>query len=94
MAQAITTKYLPRTETKPPRIKAQCQGGSTTVDYNDDLEPADNHAIAAMQLAVKLEWSGDFVGGGTPGSDGYAFVNVDRGLSFGAHFELMPRGGR
>lgn len=32
--QAIKTKYLPATNTKPSRIKAECEAGSITISYD------------------------------------------------------------
>jgi len=55
--QAILTKYLPYTNTKPSRIKASCQAGSITVSYKHELNLEENHERACALLIAKLGWS-------------------------------------
>jgi hypothetical protein len=52
--QAITTKYLPCTPTKPQRIKADFGDKSITVNWDYSLEVAPNHIAAAKALIAKL----------------------------------------
>ena len=54
--QAIETKYLGCTNTKPSRIKATCAAGSITVGYDHALNIDGNHKAAAAALRKKLEW--------------------------------------
>lgn len=54
--QAIKTKYLPVTNTKPSRIKASCEAGSITIPFYYDLPIVDLHRLAASKLIQKLKW--------------------------------------
>ena len=76
--QAIQTKYLGATNTKPPRIKAWCEAGSTTISYPHELDEDRAHQYVADQLRIKLGWIGkhygQLVGGALPGNKGYAWV--------------------
>ena len=65
MRQAITTKYLPYTNTRPSRTKAISASGQTlTIPYDHELGADANHAKAAQALATKLDWKGIWVAGG------------------------------
>ena len=72
--QAITTKYLPETRTKPARIKASTPGGMClTISYPlDDKSEEAAHTLVAKQLCEKLWWDNELVCGAIKG--GYAFV--------------------
>ena len=70
--QSITTKYLGPTNTKGSRIKAICEAGSITVDYDHALNSAENHDAACLELLKKLEWNYNYIGGGY--SNGYIYV--------------------
>jgi hypothetical protein len=80
-SQAITTKYLPCTNTKGSRIQAKTASGiKVTISYPYELSGVDCHALAAETLAKQLGWleSGtvfehQYAAGGT--STGYVFVN-------------------
>jgi hypothetical protein len=53
MFAAITTKFLPQTNTRPNRIKAISQAGSYTVSaYGNDS----NERNVALAYAKKLGW--------------------------------------
>lgn len=52
--QAILTKIIPATNTKPTRIKAVCARGSLTVARDTDLDYEQDHKQAAKALAVKF----------------------------------------
>jgi hypothetical protein len=52
--QAIVTKYLPATNTKPTRIKAFCERGSITVSYPHELSGDACHRYAVKQLVAKF----------------------------------------
>lgn len=77
MRQAIVTKFHGQTNTRGSRITARAEAGSVTVDYDHALNAGDNHLAAARRLAEKLDWQGDWFGGGLP-SGGYCFVCADR----------------
>lgn len=78
--RAISTKWLPPTDTKPARIKAYTEGGNRlTLSWSEcDSEgrtQGQAHGYAARKLADKMGWSKPGVallGGGT--FDGYVFV--------------------
>ena len=62
--QAITTKFIPATDTKGSRVKATAQTGSVTLGWDHSLNPADNHKAAAMALVDKFSWYyGDWISG-------------------------------
>jgi hypothetical protein len=74
--QAITTKFLPDTNSKPSRVKATAEAGSVTLSWgNAGIE--DNHAAAAQALAAKFGWHGHYYQAALPGG-GYCFVCVDQ----------------
>lgn len=52
--QAITTKILPATSTKPTRIKAVCARGSAIISYPDAANQEDAHRIAAENLVHRF----------------------------------------
>jgi len=47
------------------------------VPYDYAGEVFDNHAAAAMALAAKLNWGGEWAGGVLPSGD-YAFTMLDK----------------
>lgn len=84
--QAIETKYLGPTNTRPGRIKAKAWAGSITVEWDHSLSVEKNHESAASALRQKLGWVPSAgrpfdctwaQGGATDGS-GYVFVAVER----------------
>ncbi len=82
--QAISTKYLPATNTRGSRIKASCDRGSVTVPYPHELSGADCHAVAVDALLRRFaaedgndkSWGtlANYAVGST--ATGYVFVNV------------------
>lgn len=73
--KAITTKYLPSTNTKGSRIKAYDEdGNSVIISYPYGLSTPAAHHEAAIALCEKMQWSKNIVGGGT--TKGYVFVFV------------------
>jgi hypothetical protein len=72
--QYITTKYLSPTNNKGGRIKASTSyaNESLTIAYDYSLDCEQAHAKAAMELARKLEWNGEYAAGGN--ESGYVFV--------------------
>ena len=65
--QTITTKYLGPTNYQGSRLRATHTGGakSVTVSYRHALDAEDNHREAALELAKKLNWKGQYIGGHT-----------------------------
>lgn len=85
--QAIETKYIGPTDTKPGRIKAECWGGSVTISYPHELDTDKAHAAAAQALIEKMTalatkyggsrtiWNtGRWVQGGNAKGTGYVFT--------------------
>ena len=67
MRQAIITRYAGATEASGSRILARAPGGFLTHPYNHALSSDQNHMVAAIKLAEKLEWPdawGPVAGGG------------------------------
>jgi len=52
--QTITTKYLPATNFKGSRIKAECERGSITVTYPCELSGESCHIYAVDKLIEKF----------------------------------------
>ena len=79
MPQAIITKYIGPTNTKPSRIKATTGGGySLTIPFQHNCNP---HMAAAKLLAQKMGWGGTMIEGHT--TEGSVFV-----FSYGDKFEI------
>lgn len=85
MQQGITTRYMGLTYIKGPRIKAIARKAvpnrdwkemSLTIPYSYEGTVEVMHTEAAKALAMKLGWSGLWVGGGKPEEDGYQYVCV------------------
>ncbi len=83
--QAIVTKVLPATNTKPRRIKAAAYAGSITVAYSkldgDNGKPAivgneNQHKAVARMLMDKYKWAGQLHTGRLPNGD-YAHVQTE-----------------
>ena len=75
MHKAIITKYLPATNYRGDRIKADDEDGNTiTVSYHFESSNEATHRHAADALCAKMGWTGDLVGGSL--KRGYAFVFV------------------
>lgn len=83
--QSITTRYIPATNTRPARIKAENSAGGSSVTvsweaFDDHLDTDQKHAEAARRLADQLSWSGTWTGGCSPCGRGYTFV-CSRGMT-------------
>lgn len=63
--QAIITKYIPCTNTKPSRVKATCEAGSITLSWDSSGDDKLVHQGAARKLCQKLGWKGEMITGGT-----------------------------
>lgn len=79
--KAILTKIIPCTNTKPTRVKAYTEGGNSIIVSWSECEAygerthEQTHLFAARKLCEKMHWTGELIGGGTPG--GYCFVFAD-----------------
>lgn len=52
--QAIRTKYIGPTNTRPARVKAECERGNLTVEWAQGLGVDSNHRRAAQMLLTKF----------------------------------------
>ncbi len=79
VVQAIITKYIAPSNTKGGRIKATAAAGSVTIPYPHEVSGIEgSHAVAALALANKMGWDGEWIQGGSPDSNGYVFVCLER----------------
>lgn len=79
MLQAIQTKYLGPTNFRGSRVKAYCQAGSITIDWEHSLNPEDNHKHAVLELIKKLEWTGcGYACGWSPDGRGLTAVAIGK----------------
>lgn len=80
--QAISVKFIPATDCKGSRYKAEAAAGSATVGTDYALNADGNARSAAMVLVKKLGWNESTYGGpedwkGGQLKDGrYVFVNA------------------
>jgi hypothetical protein len=74
--QAIQTKYHGPTNTRGSRLTAKCDAGRVVVSYNHSMNGQQNHRAAAIALAAKLDWDGDWQGGQLPDGS-YAWTRAD-----------------
>ena len=74
--QYIHTKYLPPTDNKGGRVKAKASSASEslTIAYDHSIDCEQAHAKAAMLLATKLDWRGEYAAGGN--DTGYVFAFI------------------
>ncbi len=78
--KAIEVKYLPCTNYKGARVKAQAEGGnSVTVSrYHEKLDQLEglelSHQVAIM-LCGKMGWPTELIGGSLKDSDVFVFKN-------------------
>ena len=64
MSQAITTVYLPPTNTKGARIKAVCDAKTIIRPYTYNAHGVnEEHDAVAMELAKLMDWPGVYVRG-------------------------------
>jgi hypothetical protein len=73
--KAIWTKYIPATDIKCARVRAEADGVKPlTISYweNDNA-----HVAAALALARREGWSGTLIEGGRPDGKGDVFVFSD-----------------
>lgn len=83
--KAITTKYVPYTNTKPARIKATDNDGHTVIVSYDKMSDGVNnldeiHRNAAIELCKKMGWDHEHLVTGYLGEKaGFAHVWDDEG---------------
>lgn len=82
MAQAIITKFVGMTNTKPARVCATSGNGEHRVYVTfhhpdcDDQNEESPYRRAAQALCAKLNWTGELISGGTKdGYEGKAFAD-------------------
>jgi hypothetical protein len=75
MRQAIMTKFIGPTNYRGAYVKARGEAGSVTVPWNHAIGIEANHKAAALALAQKLDWPGDWIGGGI--DFGFCFVQPE-----------------
>ena len=92
--QAIVTRYVGPTNTKPSRIRASCDRASITISMPYEHSGADSHAVAVRALLAKFaeedgaesSWPSfdRWVCGGMPQSSKDAYVWVQLPAPFSA----------
>jgi hypothetical protein len=85
---AIETKYIGATETKPARIRAMTRWGSLFYPYDDGMSVEQNCTASAMKYAAKKQWSGSLVTGAT--TAGYVHVLVEQDEVVQDYTEIGP----
>ena len=55
--QAIRTRYIGPTNVRGSRVKADCEAGSITLDWDDAMNSEANHIAARDALLAKLGWN-------------------------------------
>jgi len=63
MPQAILTKSLPPKNARGWRVKAKAAAGSITIDWDENLDPRENHSAAAKAFCAKMQWPGVYAMG-------------------------------
>ena len=72
--QAIQTKFLGATSNNGSRLKAKCQSGSITWDWNYSLSDEENNRQAALSLIKKMGWKNTLLGYGVLHDGSYAWL--------------------
>lgn len=88
--QAIETRYIPASSTKPARVKAIAHAGTVMMSWDHELNAEANHARVAMALVRKYGWipeKGKFpatwAAGALPSNrSGYVFVGGGDAVSW------------
>ena len=73
MYQAIQVKYLGPTNTLGARYKATAAAGSVVVPIRYELNPEENHTLAAKTLCARFDWEFP-IQGGVLADGSYVFV--------------------
>jgi hypothetical protein len=78
--KAITTKYIPATNTRGAKVRATDDDNSVTLAWSGCDRDEDNHQMAARALCEKLDWHGtlqrgSLSRGGRMAGDVFVFIN-------------------
>lgn len=78
--QAIQTKFIGATPYRDPRIKAECAAKTIFLNWDDNLNPDQNHLVAANILMTKLGWfnTAQILGSGVLKDQTYVHVLGDK----------------
>lgn len=78
--QAIMTKFLGPTNYRGSRVKAWCDAGQITLNWDHEIGVDENHYKAAMTLVYKLKWTeyNDWHLGALPRNYGYVLTASPR----------------
>lgn len=80
MRQAITTKYIGPSNTRPARISVKSASGHRIIaTWDDNVNETQNHAIAAEILIRKLGWYGEWFAGGLGKGNVYVMREFNSG---------------
>jgi hypothetical protein len=73
--QAIRTRYLPATNTKPSRMQAKCEARTIYLSYDHGQDGYGNHLAASRALQTLMNWDrfGTMVGGAFAGDYYWVF---------------------
>lgn len=84
MARVIQVKYLPQTETRPPRYKAFTVGHSVTLPYNLSEFSYPVIVDSVKRLCAQLEWTdGKWIHGGSLENGDSIFIDISLELQKG-----------
>lgn len=72
--QAIQTKFITATNTRPSRVKAFCEAKAIVFSWDDSLNVDENHYKSAMDLALVMGWNTAGCGFGSLPNGGYALT--------------------
>jgi hypothetical protein len=62
--KAITTKFLPATSHRGPRVTAfDANRNRIVIAWDDEFDAGENHKAAALALCRKMDWQMPIVGG-------------------------------
>ena len=70
--QYIQTKFMPNSN--KVKAKASFSNESLIIAYDHSVDVEQAHAKAAMQLAKKLDWNGEYAAGGNESGYVFAFI--------------------
>ena len=72
--QAIQTRFIPPTNTRPARIKVFCEAKAIVCSWDHGHNPDENHYEAAIELAKIMGWNTEGCGFGSLPNGGYALT--------------------
>lgn len=77
MRDAITTTYVPATDTEGAMIRATSGEAQIVIPFRGNLSHVANHKNAAVGLCQNRGWRGQIVGGATTSDASYVWVFAD-----------------